>query len=207
MEVGFVMRRFPMMKFPTYGVITGLVAAAVLFGASADVAAKNGRRKKSEAVRGLISEMTDSSVKVNDRNIQLTDQTEFEDFVGGSTSLDAFKVGDCVKIKLFRRVSPDTAKEMELEESCPTRRRPTPAATRTKSPTDDNGRRRRGGSGSGDNDDDDDDDKPRATPSVTPTVTTAPSASATPCQKDKSDDRDDDTDDSDRDDDHRRNKR
>jgi hypothetical protein len=93
------------------------ICVGVLVG-GADHAEAKRSKPKALVVRGAIGALSPSSVVINSREIRLTSRTKLEDFMENLVTLDAFAVGDCVKVKLVPGKEVSTAREMELEAHC-----------------------------------------------------------------------------------------
>jgi hypothetical protein len=97
------------------------VALLGIIGFSAAEQAEAKRRKvRPLVVRGDISALSTTSVTVGSMEIALTPRTKYEGFAENLVSLDAFTVGDCVKVKLLPGQERLIAREMELEAHCKT---------------------------------------------------------------------------------------
>ena len=107
--------------------LIALLLGSVMIGSSPAFA--RGKKPKHIVLRGLLVAVSATSATVNGTLIALTNRTKYEDFFGGSTSLAAFKVGDCVKVKLLPTAKTATAREMELEDSCGASAQPPVSAT------------------------------------------------------------------------------
>ncbi len=149
-------------------VLSALVLSVVGVGGAEHAEAKRGKVRP-VVVRGEISALSAASVTVNSMTIALTQRTKYEDFAENLVSLDAFVVGDCVKVKLLPGQVTAVAREMELEAHCKTgisSRRDDDRSSSTRTPprrptpnsSDDNGGRTIDDRGS---DDDSRDDKGR----------------------------------------------
>lgn len=158
--------------------LSGLIALSALTTVDSAEAKRRGRSKKDLVVRGIISALTPEAVVVDGNTILLKPKTKYEDFSGHRVTLSAFVVGDCVKVKLVRAQTAATAREMELEDSCPSGRgdddlsTPIPSATATSTPV---GTGTPSGTPSASATPDD-----SSTPGATPTSTATPSITVTP---------------------------
>ena len=98
--------------------ISALLLLAVTAMQPSPVFAKNLKDKKLD-VRGVISDLSASSITISSRVILVSLNTRIKDFLGAKTDISALKVGDCVKVKLAKKALQDSAKEIELRKQCP----------------------------------------------------------------------------------------
>ncbi len=114
---------------------TLLLALGLTFHVS-DAEAKNGKsQNKKYSFKGIVSAIDATSVTVKGKVVTLNAKTKYEDFLGGSTSLEAFKVGDCVKVNLVKKAPATTARKLELESRCRPEAQSTPSPTPQVTPT------------------------------------------------------------------------
>ena len=136
---------------------------ALLVAPMSSEASRKGDKKRDPIVKGFITVLSSEAVVVQGKTIRLRATTKYEGYNDEVLELDAFSIGDCVKVKLARGQAVLTAREMELEDGC-----------------------RRGGSS-----DDDSSARPTPKPTKTPKPAKTPKPQRTPDSDDDSDDDDD----------------
>ena len=86
---------------------------------SDDAQAARRAKQKRMVIEGVIQQLSNDFVVLGNTRVQLTPRTVYQDFQDNRISLNAFVVGDCVKVKLVAGRLEKTAREMEFEGRCP----------------------------------------------------------------------------------------
>ena len=113
---------------------TALLSTAILLASASDAYAKN-PRARIQTKRGNLTTISNDSASIGQKVFQITNRTKFEDFLGHRVTVSAFSIGDCVKVRYFVSASQNIAKEIELEDTCPTAGSPAPVIRSNPSPT------------------------------------------------------------------------
>lgn len=102
----------------TVRMLSAVAIGLFAFICSDDAQAARRTKHKRVVIAGEIQQLSTEFVVLNNTRVELTPRTVYRDFQDNPISLNAFTVGDCVKVKLLAGRLAQTAREMEFEGDC-----------------------------------------------------------------------------------------
>lgn len=97
--------------------MSALIIGLAVLGVTSEAQASR-RKPRPTVIRGEIQQLSSTYVVLNNKRVELTARTVYQDFNDQIISREAFTLGDCVKVKLVVNRAIPTAREMEFEDHC-----------------------------------------------------------------------------------------